>query len=358
MGVNIARFYKREQWVLDCEIITPMFLGNSNQEAELRAAPFKGLLRYWWRVAGGSNYAAEDYQGLLEKENKIFGSADAEGGGKSLVTVAIEGSLQCFASNQFPQGQNIPHPEVKPHGKPINIDRFLYLGYGPIKGRGQLNKEGTGAFQPGQNFKLTITARTQELEKLKPTLQCLQKFGAIGSRSRNGWGCFKVSCKELSTKDNEKLFHDIGKKWQHCFSLDYPHALGIDGQQLLMWKCNNCYQNWQGVMNELAEKYLTIRTIHKFHGGGPHPYPQDRHVLGYPCGQNHKVQGWGDRHSSALRLLVCKEEKGYRGYFLHLPHLFSKKMWPNDKDRQIKIWQQVHQNLDKCCNRVSLQRTK
>ena len=45
MKVNITRYYKREQLKLDCEIITPMFLGNANQEAELRAAPFKGLLR-------------------------------------------------------------------------------------------------------------------------------------------------------------------------------------------------------------------------------------------------------------------------------------------------------------------------
>ena len=57
MGVNIARFYRRERLQFDCEIVTPMFLGNSRQEAELRAAPFKGLLRYWWRVANGYKYA-------------------------------------------------------------------------------------------------------------------------------------------------------------------------------------------------------------------------------------------------------------------------------------------------------------
>ena len=361
MGVSIARFYKREEITLDCEIITPMFLGNASQEAELRAAPFKGLLRYWWRVANGSNFAANDFAGLLKKENEIFGSADGDGG-KSQVTVAVSGKLQCYAPNQFPRGQKIPHPEVRPHGNPINIDRFLYLGYGPIIGQGQLEQEGKGALRPKQNFTLTISAQEKELAKLRTSLQCFQQIGSIGSRSRNGWGCFAVKSKELPTIDHSDLFNTIGKNWQQCFSHDYPHALGLDGQELLVWQCNDNHQDWQGVMNELAEKYLKIRIAHKFHGGGVHQSPQDRHALGYPTGRNHNVQGqaWGDkgRHGSALRLLVRKEENGYRGYFLHLPHLFSNKMWPNGKDRQIKIWQQVHQNLDKLCNRVSLQGAK
>ena len=360
MGLNIARFYKREQWQLDCEIVTPMFLGNSEQEAELRAAPFKGLLRYWWRVANGGDFAANDHKHLLQKENELFGSAaDDDSGGKSRVSVAVHGSPLCYSPNQFPRGQHIPHPEVRPHGNPINIDRFLYLGYGPITGSGQLAKEGKGAFRPKQNFRLLITAQSEELDKLRTTLQCFQQFGAIGSRSRNGWGCFDVQCKELSTVKDSDLFNDFGANWQQCFAHDYPHALGVDGQQFLLWKCHDKHPDWQGVMNELAEKYLTIRTAFKFSGGGAHSSPQDRHALGYPAGRNHEVRGWGNgRHGSALRLLVRKEENGYRGYFLHLPHLFSNDLWPNGKNRQIKIWQQVHQGLDKLCNRVSFDGVK
>jgi CRISPR type III-B/RAMP module RAMP protein Cmr1 len=102
MPVTISRFYKREKLELDCEIITPMFLGNASQEAELRAAPFKGLLRYWWRVAEGAQFA--DHTELLAAENKLFGSPDEEHGGRSLVTVEVNGDLQCFPIGGFPEG--------------------------------------------------------------------------------------------------------------------------------------------------------------------------------------------------------------------------------------------------------------
>lgn len=109
-------------------------------------------------------------------------------------------------------------------------------------------------------------------------------------------------------------------------------------------------------MNELAEIYLQVRLEHQFQGGGPHSSPQDRHALGYPAGRNHGVKSWGNqgRHGSALRLIVRKEPEGHRGYILHLPHLFSKEMWPNGKDRQIQIWQQVHASLDKLCQRQEI----
>lgn len=38
--ICISRYYRRERLDLECEIITPMFLGNACQEAELRAVGF------------------------------------------------------------------------------------------------------------------------------------------------------------------------------------------------------------------------------------------------------------------------------------------------------------------------------
>ena len=31
-------------------IVTPMFCGGAEQQAEFRLASFKGLLRFWWRA--------------------------------------------------------------------------------------------------------------------------------------------------------------------------------------------------------------------------------------------------------------------------------------------------------------------
>lgn len=359
MKVNIARYYKQERLKLDCEIITPMFLGNSTQEAELRAAPFKGLLRYWWRVAEGDCYNTPE--SLLTAEDALFGSADADSGGKSKIAVEVNGQLKCYASGAFPAGQKIPHPEVKnKHGIIVSIDRFLYLGYGPIIHGGELKKEGRGAFQTGQFFRITISGAEQILEDLHDTLHCLQQFGAIGSRSRNGWGSFSLSSNQLPAVTDLEIFHKLETSWVDCYDRDYPHRLGSDGNKLLLWRCSNSKNDWQGVMNELAEIYMNIRLDHHFVGGGkdnPHKTPQNRHLLGYPAGMNHSVKGWGNngRHGSSLRLLVRKEAEGHRGYILHLPHLFSKKMWPGEKERQINIWQSVHKKLDTLCERVSFQ---
>jgi CRISPR-associated protein Cmr1 len=358
MSVNIARFYKREKIELDCEIITPMFLGNASQEAELRAAPFKGLLRYWWRVANGSKYG--DHTELLEAESAIFGSSDEKTGGKSQVTVEVSGELRSYPANGFPKGQKITHPEVKnKSGIPVNIDRFLYLGYGPITGAGILKNEGKGAFCPGQSFTLVLTSQQDTMNSLNDTIRCFQQFGSIGGRNRNGWGCFSVTGDQIPRTDFSALFQQLGSDWIKCFSRDYPHRLGRNGSQLLLWGSRQSHADWQGVMNELAEIYLQVRLEHHFQGGGPHASPQDRHALGYPSGKNHVVKNWGNqgRHGSALRLIVRKEADGHRGYILHLPHLFSKEMWRSDaggKERQIQIWQQVHNSLDKLCQRQEI----
>ena len=110
MTICIPRHYRHERHRFECEIITPMFLGNADQEAELRAAPFKGLLRYWWRVTQGNRFSSE---ALYKKESALFGSPDEEGGGRSGVTLLVEpiGAIETSKVN-FPNPGDIEHPEV------------------------------------------------------------------------------------------------------------------------------------------------------------------------------------------------------------------------------------------------------
>jgi len=42
----LKKRFDREVLELECEIITPMFLGDARQKAVLRPGPFKGLIRY------------------------------------------------------------------------------------------------------------------------------------------------------------------------------------------------------------------------------------------------------------------------------------------------------------------------
>ncbi len=342
MGISLSRFYQKERIELDCEIVTPMFLGNAEQEAELRGAPFKALLRYWWRVAAGRDKTSEQ---LFAAESKIFGDAGDELG-KGQVSIAVfpatNDSLRSSKDN-FSKSK-IRHPEVK--GGQTDA-----LGY--LAGMGLMHyKKGIlhSYFPAGQKFKLVVDVSEEGRRQLKKSMSFLAKFGAIGSRSRNGWGCFQT----VFAGNSKNLFDTI--PFENAFSKDYPNTLGHDNKGLLLWQTGQAATSWERCMRDLAEIYVQTRTFFRFTGGQPHPAQQDRHLLGYPV-TNHSVGKWGKqgRHASALRLLVRKQSDGYRGFILHLPHLFSKTMWPGDVERQKKIWRDVHGRLDELMNRATLE---
>jgi CRISPR-associated protein Cmr1 len=349
MAINIARFYKRERWQFDCEIITPMFLGNSKQEAELRAAPFKGLLRHWWRVANGATYS--DHTKLLAAENALFGSPDEKTGGKSQVKIEVGTTSQLLPlKNNFINPGQIDHPECEKSNHKTNPLNYL-AGMGLIHFKNGILHS---YFAPGGKFQLKIEVSQSVIDELQTTLDLLGVFGSIGSRSRNGWGSFQWQEDSLF---KELTFHHFIKAFEH----DYPCCLGKDEKGALCWQTHSPKNTWELCMKDLAEIYVSLRA-----GNGSKQIPKlevkkgsppDRHLLGYPV-TNHNVllKNWGNqgRHGSALRLIVRKEAAGHRGYILHLPHLFSTEMWPNGKERQIKIWQQVHASLDKLCRRVEM----
>ena len=72
--MNVSRYTKQTNTELrfDVEFITPTFLGGADGNAEIRTAPFKNLLRRWWRIANG-NLSPEE---LWQKESELFGSTE------------------------------------------------------------------------------------------------------------------------------------------------------------------------------------------------------------------------------------------------------------------------------------------
>ena len=335
--MNIARFYKRERMQLACEVTTPMFLGNADQEAELRAAPFKGMLRYWWRVAEGRKYGR--FQDLLAAESRIFGSADEKTGGKSLVSIRVEPVSGMTASKEkFPFPGNIQHRECEKTGGKVNPLNYL-AGMGLIHFRNGIQHS---YFPARARFRVTIDSTGDVAGEVDRAVTLFTHFAAIGSRSRNGWGCFEVERKKEVNFGQEE--------WRKAMDRDYPNCLGRDNSGPLYWSTRETYGSWHECMRELAAIYIKVRTnLDVIHGN-----PPDRHLLGYPV-TNHPVRSWGrsGRHGSALRLLVRKDGAGYRGAILHLPHLFSDTMWHGEEERQVRIWKSVHQKLDALCRRAS-----
>jgi CRISPR-associated protein Cmr1 len=356
---GLERYYNRKKLKLDCEIVTPMFLGNAEQEAEWRSAPFKGLLRYWFRVTQPN---ARDPQELFKKEARIFGAAGDtgnDGNGKSPIKIMVRASSNSTPRcDPFQDLKPIQHPECTSDRNPNgNINPLLYLaGMGLMRGQRVLHSY----FPPGSPFQLIFEHPNALTEELKIVFTLIQTFSAIGARCRNGWGSFRVinADPDISIEEKTEVLRRVTRDWESAFEKDYPNCLGKDEKPLL-WKTADSYDNWGNAMRELADVYVGVRARKVDRFGPLNPdgqqNPDERHLLGFPLTHHMAKQGqnWGSggRHASPLRFFVHYKDGEYKGFVLHLPHAHSKEMpFPNQRRKplswQIEVWKEVHNKLD------------
>lgn len=347
------RFFDRKKWNLKCEVITPMFLGNASQEAEWRAEPFKGLLRYWWRIAQPSRGTGHiKWDDLQKSESQLFGSAgeDDGAGGKSKVNVSVFSDSKFSLPTQFQHNEKIIHPETT--FKPGSLS---YLA-----GMGLIGKDGTNTsfFPAGSSFHLNLQTPQSLVGQMETTLALLQTFGTIGGRSRNAWGSFSILEGGLGKEAVLKKIEQCNMNWEDGLTKDYPNCLGKDEKGPLLWRTKEPRSDWQGAMTDLAETYIQLRAGVSENGITKlDPNNGERHLLGIPLMHHTQLAGGKtihtERHASPLRLLVRKLGSNYIGFFLHLPHRFadppkgSKCKDIMNKDNQLKIWEQkIHRKLD------------
>ena len=327
-----------------------MFLGDADQQAALSTAPIKAALRYWWRVSGV--HKAKNAKELFEKENELFGSSDEEFG-KSKVSVWVEGNL-AGTNAEIPTG-NI---NVKFSSGKIPVNAFVYLGMGAINLPKKHDKRITPShsyLEPESNFKIHIISVKKDLElhqELIKTIFLFCEFGALGSRSRNGWGSIQVS----SNVDRECLFKEllkIAKPMENCFSVDYPHCLGKNSQnKISIWRSER-KPSWQECMKEIAQMYIGLRK--KFSVKDYKGQPGNRPLFGYP------LKPWMEkRFSSPLRFVVRKKDNHFIYRFVHVPALIPQELnkdkqyqeiWSSDQQK--KFWFTVHQHLDDKLDRLT-----
>ena len=335
----ITRYHNMEELRLTVEFLTPTFLGGADQNAELRAAPFKNLLRQWWRVAVGSRYATPET--LLAAEGDLFGSVlDENEASTSRVRLAltpVEGSFLLSEKGIF--FGKTPHPEVKGG---MAVENALYLGFGPIT-----LKNSKRYIAPGSKANLLLSFPREEKVHMVDLLHYIDAFGTIGSRSRNGWGSLSLSGAGFARKDVRSFATaPVSQLVSDKQGKQYPSLLGADSKGLLCWEVGVAKGEWKAAMQSLAETYMTLRTKINIKPQGL----RERHLLGYPV-TNHILTEWdgnNGRMPSQLRLLV-KRDRADRlvGRILHLPHCLPKdKPWNDRLDSQLDIWRSVHAHLD------------
>lgn len=328
---------------LDYELrfLTPAFLGNAEQSAQWRTPPLKALLRQWWRVVWAAEHGFSNVIADMRRAERLLFGVASDGEGDSRKS-RIRLRLDRWDAGRLTTWESLPpvtHPEVK---FPVGSD--LYLGYGPLtlpKGAKGPALKAHAAIQAGEGAGFSLAV--PDAPALEKVLALLHGFGALGGRSRNGWGSFVLTPRG----DTGALTLDLPlRPWRECLDRDWPHAIGRDDQGPLIWQTAP-HDDWKALMKTLAAVKIGLRTQFVFTTGRNAPHPEDRHWLSYPV-TNHSVQPWGGnaRLPNSLRFKVRRLPGGkLAGAIFHVPCLPPPAFRPDRKAIE-GVWQRVHAFLD------------
>ncbi len=321
------------------EFLTPAFLGNAEQRGQWRTPPFKALLRQWWRVArfarhGGYPCGGDQVSRMREKEGEIFGTASGAGESSesrmSRVRIRLS-DRQSDGKGAWKEGRltrrnwNVPKS-----GQP---DLMLYIGYGLLKSADKMSRE--SAINVRECKTLKIAAPDCELKDIRLTLALIDRFGTIGGRSRNGWGSIALKDVNGDTANLSELPSSIIRPWKQALALEWPHAIGSDEKDALIWQTRQAYGGWQDLMKDFGRIRKGIRNIHKTPKGD-------------------------DRVPNTIRFKARRdtEQPGkLRGIIFHVPCSRQDKRYLNPGENKLE---RIHQYLDNDSNtkRVDLQRER
>lgn len=185
------------------EIVTPMFLGDAEQEAtRIREASIKGALVFWWRALNYSRLVQEN-RGDLNKalrtmqarEQVLFGGGD-HGQSAVLLKVCRKPILQLGKKQEFLTDSNNNGVE----------GGACYLGYGLMgafgANAGELERPcfTRGSFKVDLVFRKTVTkVDGKEVDVVRNVVSAVKAFGllgGLGARNRRGWGSVALSSLE------------------------------------------------------------------------------------------------------------------------------------------------------------------
>lgn len=182
-----------EKIIFECETITPMFLsGADGKTPELRAPSIKAAMRFWWRALNSDKSIPD----LREAESKIFGGS-GENEGKSKLQIKITEKNFDVSNNLFKRFPTKPIHKENGKGKKFDISILDYLTFGPCtynkdKKRNEFIRN---YITQGSKFNIVIKydstfIKQNEIEFL---LFLVSEIGGIGTKSRNGFGRFKIT---------------------------------------------------------------------------------------------------------------------------------------------------------------------
>ena len=334
--INVSRFTDTKVLRFTVEFVTPCFLGGADGNAELRVAPFKNLLRRWWRIANGKLSPEE----LWKKESRLFGSTEKdpdiiefnrgkskseqkpESFGKSKVDLEIEQSNVHFSTE-------LEKSELK---------KFLYLGYGPVQAKTSDTKK---YIKADSSIEIKLTIPNNEINMMINVLTLINLFGTIGSRSRKGFGSILISPKPVNEEGGfnlcnlKRLREELPHLHEGIANLcedrkNYPYYLACDEKGMCCWNTSQ-KSSYNEVLEDMTNIYKNIVVTVKKQSSG-------RTILGSATEiKNTEIK----RIPSPLLMKVVKQGEKYSGRILHLAYNIS-----GIFTHQTKVWNEVYIYLD------------
>jgi len=205
-----------------CKVITPLFMGGANQQAELRTQSINGLFRWWFRVAGGS----------IEDEKRLFGWA-GEKSNQGLVRIFIK-DFDKLQKDKFSK-------EFDDKGRVRQDKGINYIGFS-LDQRFNENQDRPRReyIKENQTFEIKISfhpkANEEDIKKFFCALWLAFNLGNFGSRSRRGFGSIKIE--------------NIQGQFPNNFNLQFKPQNSIDKwlkNQLYYIKNLNFWQRRNGI---------------------------------------------------------------------------------------------------------------
>ncbi len=318
MEVNISKFKDYEKIDFEVEVVTPLFMGGAEKEkAEIRGSSIKGLLRFWWRIANGNNY--KSIKEMYKAESKIFGNTDNSSNFK----------IKIKSINNQPKSTNLPTGKtfnVKGH----NLGIIDYLAFGSLRDFKNYIKQ---YYPEGTKFAISFTFYDKNAKKeVLQAFWLLEKYGGLGAKSRNGFGCFKI------INGDEKL-NDVKLK-KEIYNNAEPKDFLIFSKEVKNFKLPNSssnsknYNSWVDALSDAGLVYrkarLALEPRHVYHRRAKIGLP----IIAFkePISDKYKKEYKEGRLAKPLFLHVSKiKETEYQSSILVVPYTFNgnfdKKFW-------------------------------
>lgn len=283
------------------ETVTPLFLGGAEQQPELRAASFRGAMRFWLRALLGGVYG-DDLETIKGKEAEVFGDTERA----SVVMLRVDGS---------PKISNRPKPEELPR----NIQYLFWTLFVNPNDKRQ-------CIIPGSKFRVLLMARpgllnTEPLWLGGSALWLCIRLGGLGTRSRRTLGSLSAIAQSSvvlpkvlpSFVSQAKTPVDFANELQEGLNLlksgigplNNPAkqfcTLGNDTCRIAVVADRKPWQTWQSAAEKLGNELKTFRIT----------IPQKQRVaLGLPFKNSPGEYKQIKRYASPFLLSIARLESG------------------------------------------------